>query len=147
MFIQNKFISLHHRNKQIEIMNQYVSILEKSATQIGLPFEVNQSDKSEAAYLLIYPTDKRDFYNAVSVRLASHDASTAKSAMYSTQLDCGFNFDYSSKLFSTTWGLDSDGDFSECSLEDELFFETETEMIDYMVSCLVPYLQVQINNF
>jgi len=50
-------------------MNQYVSILEKSATQIGLPFEVNQSDKSEAAYLLIYPTDKRDFYNAVSVRL------------------------------------------------------------------------------
>ena len=131
-------------------MNAFTQILEKAASQLDFDFNVCQSDKSEAAYLTIacYSNSKlNDVYSCLGVRLASHDASTAKSAMYSTQLDCGFNFDYSSKLFSTTWGLDSDGDFSECSLEDELFFETETEMIDYMVSCLVPYLQLQINNF
>jgi hypothetical protein len=97
-------------------MNQFTQILEKSASQLEYPFSVCQSDKSEAAYLLVacYSNSKlSNMFSCLSVRLASHDAMTANSSAYEVQLDCGFNFDYSSKIFSTTWGIDVYGDFSE----------------------------------
>jgi len=128
-------------------MNQFTQILENSGSKLGLDFKVCQSDKSEAAYLTIacYSNSKlNDVYSCLGVRLASHEASTEKSLAYEFQLDCGFNFDYSSKTFSTTWGIDEDGDFSECALEDELFFETESEMISYMSDCLTSYLKSKI---
>ena len=129
-------------------MNQFTQILEKTANQLGFDFQVCQSDKSEAAYLLIacYSNSKlTDMFSCLSVRLASHDAMTAKSASYEIQLDFGFNFDYESKLFSTTWGIDEDGDFSESALEDEIIFATDEEMILYMANCLVVKLKSKIN--
>jgi hypothetical protein len=128
-------------------MNQFTQILEKSTKGLNLDFKVCQSNKSEAAYLLLKAYSNSDFnnvYSCLGVRLASHDACTEKSIAYEVQLDCGFDFDYSSKLFSTTWGIDEDGDFSECSLDDELFFNTESEMIDYMAKCLNTYLKSKI---
>ena len=128
-------------------MNQYTEILEKAATKLGLPFVVKQSDKSEAAYLLIKDHAKSDFnnvYSCLSVRLASHDAMTSRSADYAIQLDCGFTFDYESNVFETRWGLDSDGDFSETELEDELVFKNDAEMIDYMAECLSAHLKSKL---
>lgn len=128
-------------------MNQFTQILEKAASQLNLPFSVCQSDKSEAAYLLIANdsyANLNDVYSCVSVRLASHDASTEKSMAYEIQLDFGFNFDYASKSFSTTWGIDEDGDFSESALEDEITFEKDEEMIVYMANCLVVKLKSKI---
>lgn len=128
-------------------MNAFTQILEKSASQLGFPFEVCQSGKSEAAYLKIacYDNSKLDdVYSCLGVRLATHDAMTEKSMAYDIQLDFGFNFDYSSKSFSTTWGIDEDGDFSESALEDELTFMNDDEMIDYMANCLVIKLKDKI---
>jgi hypothetical protein len=129
-------------------MNQFTQILEKAASQLGLDFKISKSDKSEAGYLLLKSYSNSDFnnvYSCLGVRLASHDATTERSLAYEVQLDCGFNFDYSSKLFSTTWGIDEDGDFSECSLDDELFFQTEVELINYMSNCLTIYLKNKLN--
>ena len=56
-------------------------------------------------------------------------------------MDYGFDFDYSSKTFSTTWGVDEDGDFSESALEDEMIFTNDEEMIVYMANCLVVKLK------
>ena len=64
---------------------------------------------------------------------------------YEIQLDLGFNFNYESNFFATTWGIDEDGDFSESALEDEMVFENETEMITYMANCLIVKLQDKIN--
>ena len=128
-------------------MNQYTQILEKVASQLDFNFSICQSDKSEAAYLLIAcytNSDLNDVYSCLGVRLASHDASTEKSLAYEIQLDCGFNFDYSSKSFSTTWGIDEDGDFSESALEDEMTFANDEEMIVYMANCLVVKLKDKI---
>ena len=128
-------------------MNAFTQILEKAANQLGLPFTVCQSDKSEAAYLLIANdsyANLNDVYSCVSVRLASHDASTEKSMAYEIQLDNGFNFDYSSNDFRTTWGIDEDGDFSTEALEDEMIFATDEEMIAYMSNCLVVKLKDKI---
>ena len=128
-------------------MNQFTQILEKAASQLNLPFSVCQSDKSEAAYLLIANDSSsklNDVYSCLGVRLASHDASTEKSLAYEIQLDYGFEFDYYSKTFSTTWGIDEDGDFSESALEDEMTFATDEEMIVYMANCLVVKLQDKI---
>ena len=128
-------------------MNQFTQILEKAASQLNLPFSVCQSDKSEAAYLLIANDSRsnlKDMFSCLSVRLASHDAMTANSAAYEIQLDCGFEFDYYSKSFSTTWGIDEDGDFSESALEEEMTFENDEEMIVYMANCLVVKLQDKI---
>lgn len=128
-------------------MNAFTQILEKSAQQLGFPFSVCQSDKSEASYLLIAcysNSDLNDVYSCLGVRLASHDASTEKSLAYEIQLDFGFEFDYSSKTFSTTWGIDEDGDFSESALEDEMTFSNDEEMIVYMANCLVVKLQDKI---
>lgn len=128
-------------------MNQYTEILEKAATQLGLPFLIKKSEKSEAAYLLIKDHARSDFnnvYSCLSVRLASHDAMTSRSADYAIQLDCGFTFDYESNIFETRWGLDSDGDFSETELEDELIFSNESEMIQYMANCLATYLKSKL---
>jgi hypothetical protein len=69
---------------------------------------------------------------------------TANSAAYEVQLDSGFDFDYSSKTFSTTWGIDEDGDFSENALEDEITFATDEEMIMYMANSLVVKLKDKI---
>ena len=69
---------------------------------------------------------------------------TEKSLAYEIQLDYGFYFDYSSKTFTTTWGIDEDGDFSESALEEEMTFENEEEMIVYMANCLVVKLQDKI---
>ena len=128
-------------------MNAFTQILEKAANQLNLPFSVCQSDKSEAAYLLVAcysNSDLNDVCSCLSVRLASHDACTAKSMAYEIQLDCGFNFDYASMIFSTTWGIDEDGDFSESALEDEMTFATDEEMIVYMANCLVVKLKAKI---
>jgi len=128
-------------------MNQFTQILEKSAQQLGFEFSVCQSDKSEAAYLLIANDTRsnlKDMFSCLSVRLASHDAMTANSAAYEIQLDYGFNFDYSSKEFTTTWGIDEDGDFSESALEDEINFTNDEEMIVYMANCLVAKLQSKL---
>lgn len=122
-------------------MNQFTEILEKAATKLGFPFDVNCSDKSEAAYLKIYKSESRDFYDALTVRLASHDACTSKSLSYEVQLDCGFEFDYADNIFTTTWGVDEDGDFSETCLDEEIVFEKENEMIEYMANCLVVKLR------
>ena len=125
-------------------MNAFTQILEKAASQLNFEFNVCQSDKSEAAYLTIacYSNSKlNDVYSCLSVRLASHDASTEKSLAYEIQLDYGFDFDYSSKTFSTTWGIDEDGDFSESALEDEMIFTNDEEMIVYMANCLVVKLK------
>ena len=132
---------------KLNIMNPFTQILEKSAQQLGLPFTVCQSHKSEAAYLLVAcysNSDLNDVYSCLSVRLASHDACTEKSMAYEIQLDCGFNFDYASNEFSCTWGIDEDGDFSESALEDEVFFTTDEEMIAYMANCLVVKLKSKI---
>ena len=128
-------------------MNAFTQILEKSAKELGFPFQVCQSDKSEAAYLTIacYSNSKlNDIFSCLGVRLASHDASTEKSLAYEIQLDYGFEFDYYSKTFTTTWGVDEDGDFSESALEDEMTFATDEEMIVYMANCLVVKLQDKI---
>lgn len=128
-------------------MNQFTQILEKAASQLNFDFSVCQSDKSEAAYLLIAcysNSDLKDVYSCLGVRLASHDASTEKSLAYEVQLDYGFNFDYASKSFSTTWGIDEDGDFSESALEDEKIFDADEEMIVYMANCLVVKLKDKI---
>jgi len=124
-------------------MNQYTQILEKSAQQLGFPFSVCQSDKSEAAYLLVAcysNSNLKDVFSCLSVRLASHDAMTANSGAYEIQLDAKGNFDYESNIFATTWGVDEDGDFSESALEDEVVFSNESELIDYMSNCLVTKL-------
>jgi hypothetical protein len=128
-------------------MNIFTEILENSAKQLGYDFNVCQSDKSEAAYLTIacYSNSKlNDVYSCLGVRLASHEAMTANSKNYEIQLDYGFDFDYSSSTFSTTWGIDEDGDFSESALEDELTFKNESEIIDYMANCLVVKLKDKI---
>ena len=128
-------------------MNAFTQILEKAASQLDFDFNVCQSDKSEAAYLKIAcysSSDLKDVYSCLSVRLASHDASTEKSLAYEIQLDCGFEFDYSSKTFLTTWGIDEDGDFSESALEDEMIFATDEEIISYMANCLVVKLKDKI---
>lgn len=128
-------------------MNVFTQILEKAASQLDFNFNVCQSDKSEAAYLTIacYSNSKlNDVYSCLGVRLASHDASTEKSLAYDIQLDYGFNFDYASKSFSTTWGIDEYGDFSESALEDEMTFKTDEEMIVYMANCLVVKLKDKI---
>ena len=128
-------------------MNAYTQILEKAASQLDFEFNVCQSDKSEAAYLTIacHSNSKlNDFHSCLGVRLASHDAITAKSLAYEIQLDYGFHFDYSENKFSTTWGIDEDGDFSESALEDEITFSNDEEIIDYMANCLVVKLQDKI---
>jgi hypothetical protein len=128
-------------------MNTFTEILEKAASQLDFPFSVCQSDKSEAAYLTIacYSNSKlNDVYSCLGVRLASHDAMTANSKNYEIQLDNGFDFDYSSKTFSTTWGIDEDGDFSTEALEDEMTFSTYKEIINYMSNCLVIKLKQTI---
>jgi hypothetical protein len=128
-------------------MNQYTQILELSAKQLNFDYEVCQSDKSEAAYLTIAcysNSNLNDFYSCLGVRLASHDSMTANSKAYEVQLDHGFNFDYASKSFTTTWGIDEDGDFSESCLEDEMTFTTDQEMIIYMANCLVVKLNDKI---
>ena len=125
-------------------MNIFTQILETAAKELGFPFKVVKSDKSEAAYLTIAcysNSDLNEVYSCLGVRLAAHDAMTAKSKAYEIQLDCGFNFDYSNKSFSTTWGVDEDGDFSENALEDELFFKTDDEAAVYMANALVTYLR------
>ena len=128
-------------------MNQFTQILEKAASQLNLPFSVCQSDKSEAAYLLIANdsyASLNNVYSCVSVRLASHEASTEKSLAYEIQLDNGFSFDYSSNDFRTTWGIDEDGDFSTEALEDEMIFSNDEEIIVYMANCLVVKLKEKI---
>ena len=128
-------------------MNAFTQILEKAASQLDFEFNVCQSDQSEAAYLTIacYSNSKlNDVYSCLGVRLASHDASTEKSLAYEIQLDYGFEFDYSSKTFSTTWGIDEDGDFSTEFLEDEIAFKNDEEMINYMANCLVIKLKDKI---
>lgn len=128
-------------------MNAFTQILEKAAIQLDFEFNVCQSYKSEDAYLTIacYSNSKVNYvYSCLGVRLASHDASTEKSLAYEVQLDFGFDFDYSSKNFSTTWGIDEDGDFSESALEDEITFLTDEEMIVYMANCLVVKLKNKI---
>ena len=128
-------------------MNQFTKILEKAASQLDFDFNVCQSDKSEAAYLLIAcysNSDLKNMFSCLSVRLASHDAMTANSGAYEIQLDNGFDFDYSAKKFSTTWGIDEDGDFSTDFLEDEIDFENDEEMISYMANCLVIKLKDKI---
>lgn len=128
-------------------MNQFTQILEKAAAKLNFNYEVCQSNKSEASYLKIAcysNSNLNDVYSCLTVRLASHDASTEKSLAYEIQLDCGFEFDYSLKTFSTTWGIDEDGDFSERALEDEITFATDEEMIIYMANCLVVKLKDKI---
>lgn len=128
-------------------MNAFTQILENSANQLGHDFTVCQSDKSEAAYLLIacYSNSKiNDIYSCLGVRLASHDAMTANSKNYEIQLDANGDFNYQDKEFSTTWGIDEDGDFSESALEDRLFFNNELELIYYMSECLTVYLKSKI---
>ena len=128
-------------------MNAFTQILEKAASQLDFEYNVCQSDKSEAAYLTIacYSNSKlNDVYSCLGVRLASHDASTEKSLAYEIQLDYGFEFDYYSKTFTTTWGVDEYGDFSESALEDDITFATDEEMIVYMANCLVVKLQDKI---
>ena len=128
-------------------MNAFTQILEKAASQLDFNFNVCQSDKSEAAYLTIacYSNSKlNDVYSCLGVRLASHDAVTGKSLSYEVQLDYGFNFDYSSKTFTTTWGIDEDGYFSESALEDEITFLNDEELIIYMSNCLVVKLKDKI---
>lgn len=128
-------------------MNAFTQILETSAKQLGFPFTVCQSDKSEASYLLVACYDNSDLnniYSCLGVRLAAHDAMTANSKNYEIQLDNGFNFDYASKEFSTTWGIDEDGDFDTECLEDELFFSSENEIIVYMANCLAVKLKDKI---
>jgi hypothetical protein len=124
-------------------MNAFYTILEKSATKLGFPFEVCQSDKSEASYLKIAcysNSDLNDFFSCLTVRLANHDACTGRSASYEIQLDSGFDF---SEL-TTTWGIDEDSDFSESALEDEFKFNNENEMSNYMATCLVTKLKSKI---
>jgi hypothetical protein len=128
-------------------MNAFTQILEKAASQLDFDFNVCQSDKSEAAYLTIAcysNSDLNNVYSCLGARLANHDAMTANSKNYEIQLDGGFNFDYASNDFSTTWGIDEDGDFSESALEDEMTFVTDEEMIVYMANCLVVKLQDKI---
>jgi hypothetical protein len=128
-------------------MNAFTQILEKSASQLGFPFNVCQSDKSEASYLLVAcysNSDLNDIYSCLGVRLANHEAMTAKSKNYEIQLDGGFDFDYASKSFSTTWGIDEDGDFSESALEDAIEFSSDEEMIVYMAKSLSVKLQDKI---
>ena len=128
-------------------MNIFTEILEKSASQLGYAFKISQSSKSEASYLLIscYSNSKlNDVYSCLGVRLANHEAMTANSKNYEIQLDLGFWFDFSSNTFSTTWGIDEDGDFSESALEDERFFKNECEIITYMSECLVIKLKSKI---
>lgn len=128
-------------------MNVLTQILENAASQLDFEFNVCQSDKSEASYLLIAcysNSNLKNMFSCLSVRLASHDAMTANSAAYEIQLDQGFEFDYSSKKFTTTWGIDEDGDFSESALDDEMTFTTEEEMMVYMVNCLVIKLKSKI---
>lgn len=128
-------------------MNQFTQILENAANQLGFEFNVCQSDKSEAAYLTIAcysNSDLNNIYSCLGVRLAAHDAMTSNSKNYEIQLDNGFEFDYSSKSFSTTWGIDEDGDFSESALEDEIVFSNADEMIVYMANCLVVKLKNKI---
>ena len=128
-------------------MNAFTQILEKAANQLDFKFNVCQSDKSEAAYLLIAcysNSDLNDVYSCLGVRLASHDAMTANSKNYEIQLDANGDFNYQDKEFSTTWGIDEDGYFSECALEDRLFFEDEKSLITYMANCLVVKLQNKI---
>ena len=128
-------------------MNAFTQILETAASQLNFDFNVCQSDKSEAAYLTIAcysNSDLNNIYSCLGVRLAAHDAMTANSKNYEIQLDHGFDFDYSSKTFTTTWGIDEDGDFSESALENEMTFETDEEMIVYMANCLVVKLKDKI---
>ena len=128
-------------------MNQFAEILSQAANQLSFPFTVKESYKSEACYLNIAcysNSDLNNIYSCLGVRLANHDAMTAKSKNYDIQLDCGFSFDYADNLFSTTWGVDEDGDFSESALEKELFFQNENEMIFYMANCLVIKLKATI---
>lgn len=128
-------------------MNQFTQILEKAASQLSFDFKVCQSDKSEAAYLLVAcysNSDLSDVYSCLSVRLASHEACTSKSDAYEIQLDARDNFDYSNNVFKTTWGIDEDGDFSESAFEDEITFENDTEMIVYMANCLAVKLKSKI---
>jgi len=89
-------------------------------------------------------SDLNDVYSCLGVRLASHDAMTANSKNYEIQLDYGFDFNYFSKKYTTTWGIDEDGDFSESALEDEITFLTDEEMIVYMANCLVVKLKEKI---
>jgi len=128
-------------------MNAFTQILEKAASQLDFDFNVCQSDKSEAAYLLIAcysNSDLNDVYSCLGARLASHDAMTANSKNYEIQLESFDDFNYSDNEFSTTWGIDEDGDFSESALEDRLEFKNESEMIEYMANCLVVKLKSKI---
>jgi hypothetical protein len=129
-------------------MNVFTQILEKAASKLNFDFNVCKSDKSEAAYLLVacYSNSKlNDVYSCLGVRLATHEAKTEKSLAYEIQLDYGFNFDYSDKTFTTTWGIDEDGDFSENALQDEKVFNNEDDIVTYMADCLVFKLKNKIN--
>lgn len=128
-------------------MNQFGKILEKAASQLNFNFNIEQSEKSEASYLTIVcysNSNLNDVYSCLGVRLAFHDACTEKSLAYEIQLNCGFSFDYSSKVFSTTWGVDEDGDFSECCLDEDIYFTNEEDLINYMSECLVSELKNKI---
>lgn len=148
LYISKKHKKRRQLDNTVKIkMNHFTQILEKAASQLNFDFNVCQSDKSEAAYLLIAcysNSNLKDMFSCLSVRLASHDAMTANSGAYEIQLDAKGNFDYADNAFSTTWGIDEDGDFSESALEDELAFENENEMIDYMANCLVVKLNSKI---
>lgn len=128
-------------------MNQFAEILSQAANQLQFPFTVNESEKSEACYLNIAcysNSDLNNIYSCLGVRLANHEAMTARSQNYEIQIESGFNFDYASKEFSTTWGIDEDGDFDTHCLEDEKYFESENEMIVYMANCLVTKIKSKI---
>ena len=125
-------------------MNQYSKILDKAAKQTGIDYVITESDKSEASYLKLKINGNSDFYDCLTVRLASHTAMTAKSMSYEIQLDSGFDFNYSANCFETKWGIDEDGDFEECLLEDAIQFNDDNEMIDYMANCLCIFLMKEI---
>lgn len=125
-------------------MNIFTNVLEKAAKQLNFDYKICQSDKSEAAYLLIKcysNSNLNDVYSCLSVRFASHDANTEKSLAYQIQLDCGFNFDWELSKFETKWSLDVDGDFSENGLDEEIVFNSLEEIENYMANCLVTNLK------
>lgn len=144
--IQKIDVSLKYNNNNKK-MNAFTQILEKAASKLEFNFSVCQSDKSEAAYLLIEAytnSDLNDIYSCFGVRLANHEAMTANSKNYELQIDCGFNFDYADNIFSTTRGIDEDGDFYEFASEDESIFKSEEEIINYMSNCLAVKLKNKI---
>jgi len=92
--------------------------LKMAAEMSGMEYRLEQSPKSEAAYLEIWDGEKRDSNFPLRVRFAAHAAICVRSMCEIEIEDEGFK-DYAAKRYEMNMRIDEDGDLDYIEDEDE----------------------------